>query len=350
MWKLYASSGYAICITSTYETLTASLPTNFDDALNRGPFLGQVRYVQHDRHLLPTGNSFSPLMHKRSSLIHECECRAVLWRIVGMNDHPEGVPDTILDTFPAGIEVPVDLDALIHDVVVSPSAPPWFAEVVADLTGRYGFRFSAQPSTLVAAPYLRGEQTWSSTSVPPYLTGTPPFGATVCGAHTLRKLDVAGDTVLFTQEWNGNTPEVYGNGARFSFGTVRPQHLALRAWQSEPVRVILPAAGVVAITPHSAFRVGPWTSRWTDCSHHAERASSTTDASCCGLRASPRPASSLPVGTHRGLSFCGIQSMARPVIDRHVQTAEQTAPPNSGPRRRPGITLDRCTQINEEPD
>jgi len=38
------------------------------------------------------------------------------------------------------------------------------------------------------------------------------------------------------------------------------------------------------------------------------------------------------------------------VIDRHVQAAEQTAPPNSGPRRRPGITLDRCTQINEEPD
>jgi hypothetical protein len=114
---------------------------------------------------------------------------------------------------------------------------------------------------------------------------------------------------IATKNWNGNTPEVYGNGARFSFGTVRPQHVALRAWQSEPVRLILPAAGVLA--NHTSFRVGPWTSRWTDCSHHAERASSTTDASFCGLRASPRPASSLPVGTHRGLSFCGIHRARR---------------------------------------
>ena len=31
------------------------------------------------------------------------------------------------------------------------------------------------------------------------------------------------------------------------------------------------------------------------------------------------------------------------------QAAEQTAHPTSGPRRRPGITSDRCTQIDEEP-
>lgn len=32
-----------------------------------------------------------------------------------------------------------------------------------------------------------------------------------------------------------------------------------------------------------------------------------------------------------------------------VQAAEQTAHPKSGPRRRPGITSDRCTQIGEQP-
>ena len=32
-----------------------------------------------------------------------------------------------------------------------------------------------------------------------------------------------------------------------------------------------------------------------------------------------------------------------------VQAAEQTAHPNCGPRRRPGITSNRCTQIDEEP-
>src|SRR5690606_2481667 len=33
-----------------------------------------------------------------------------------------------------------------------------------------------------------------------------------------------------------------------------------------------------------------------------------------------------------------------------VQAAEQTAHPKSGPRRRPGITSDRCTQIGEQPE
>ncbi len=31
------------------------------------------------------------------------------------------------------------------------------------------------------------------------------------------------------------------------------------------------------------------------------------------------------------------------------QAAEQTAHPTSGPRRRPGLTSDRCTQTDEEP-
>jgi hypothetical protein len=34
----------------------------------------------------------------------------------------------------------------------------------------------------------------------------------------------------------------------------------------------------------------------------------------------------------------------------YVQAAEQTAHPKCGPRRRPGITSDRCTQIGEQPD
>jgi hypothetical protein len=32
-----------------------------------------------------------------------------------------------------------------------------------------------------------------------------------------------------------------------------------------------------------------------------------------------------------------------------VQAAEQTAHPKCGPRRRPGTTSDRCTQIGEQP-
>jgi hypothetical protein len=153
MWRLYSNSGYAICITSTYQALAASLPADFSADEHRGPFLGVVHYTDHDRDMMPTGNAFHAIMHKRSSFSHERECRAVLWR-VGAERWVGGPPEEVLATYPPGIEVPVALESLIHAVVISPAAPTWFSDTVADLTKRYGFQFKLTTSTLTAKPYL----------------------------------------------------------------------------------------------------------------------------------------------------------------------------------------------------
>jgi hypothetical protein len=47
----------------------------------------------------------------------------------------------------------------------------------------------------------------------------------------------------------------------------------------------------------------------------------------------------------------GLNNIGR-ILDirlRNVQAAEQTAHPNSGPRRRPGIASNRSTQLGEQP-
>lgn len=92
-------------------------------------------------------------MHQRLSFEHENECRAVIWGI-GAVQWPEGLPDHILNTFPVGISVAIELPKLINCVVVAPSAPGWFCDTVANVTEIYGQKFPVKQSSLAIAPYL----------------------------------------------------------------------------------------------------------------------------------------------------------------------------------------------------
>lgn len=153
MWKLYASSEYAIAIKSTYDRLASSLPSTYELTEHLGPFLGVVQYADHQVDNLPRGNSFYSMMHKRRSFEHEQECRAIVWR-VGPKGRIDPVPDHILAKYPKGIAIPTPLEDLIELVVVSPLAPSWFTDIVSDVTTQYGYSFSVQKSALLATPYL----------------------------------------------------------------------------------------------------------------------------------------------------------------------------------------------------
>jgi hypothetical protein len=47
---------------------------------------------------------------------------------------------------PAGLFVPVNLQALITEMVVSPLAPAWFERLVRSVIERYGSSFAITPS------------------------------------------------------------------------------------------------------------------------------------------------------------------------------------------------------------
>lgn len=73
---------------------------------------------------------------------------------IGEGSWPEGIPDHILATFPTGINVHINLETLIENVIISPTATSWFFGTVADLTKVYGYGFSVTQSSLTTKPYL----------------------------------------------------------------------------------------------------------------------------------------------------------------------------------------------------
>ena len=77
---------------------------------------------------------------KSVSYEHESEVRAVYWNIPGY-DMTAG---TLVH--PPGLFIPINLRALITDVVVSPLAPAWFAPLVRSTIERYEFSLTITPS------------------------------------------------------------------------------------------------------------------------------------------------------------------------------------------------------------
>lgn len=120
MWKLYASQDEAICIQSTFKVLEQQLP---DKA-----FLGAVKYIDYDRQYINVTDTFQYIVHKRTSFEHERELRAVLWK-------PISEDIELLNN--SGMVVPIDLNRLIENIFISPSANSMFDEVVRGLRSSY---------------------------------------------------------------------------------------------------------------------------------------------------------------------------------------------------------------------
>jgi hypothetical protein len=134
MWKLYSDTDKSICIQSTYEKLRVCLPESV--------YTGIIRYIDYDRETISLDNIIRFFMHKRISFVHESEVRAVILNLSQKDKEP---PEF-------GQWHPVDLAGLIDAIVVSPSSPAWFVELVAKVTERYGYKFAVTPSSLTKSP------------------------------------------------------------------------------------------------------------------------------------------------------------------------------------------------------
>jgi len=88
-------------------------------------------------------------MHKRSSFDHEKEVRAVVWYRDPGTENPN-----LLESYPPGIPVKLNLNKLIDRVIISPTAAKWFVETVKAVTKKYDFLFPVTPSNLSLSPYL----------------------------------------------------------------------------------------------------------------------------------------------------------------------------------------------------
>jgi hypothetical protein len=123
MWKLYSSSfDEAVCIQTTYQKIADALP-NISEANGNGYFMGVVKYINHHIDEMPENNIIYPVMHKLKSFEHEREVRIVYWKRDPGTSDPE-----LLEHYPMGISVPIDINFAIENILVSPEAGNWFLD------------------------------------------------------------------------------------------------------------------------------------------------------------------------------------------------------------------------------
>ena len=140
MWQLYAKSGEAIAVRSTFERL--------DECVGDTCYIGVVKYVDYDTDVIPTENLFYPYIHKRLSFAHEREVRALIQEL----PTTEGKLDYQRPPSDEGRWVDVDLAALVSDVFVAPTAPDWLRPLVKDVCAKYGLDKEVRQSAISAQP------------------------------------------------------------------------------------------------------------------------------------------------------------------------------------------------------
>lgn len=131
LWRLYCPPGApGVAIQTTVDALWNATGSESTTIVGRVHYLDfRESYAVSDQRIFC----------KRSSLRHEQEVRAVL-----QNDPGDSA---------TGRVVACDLASLIHDVVVSPFAPPWFEPLLVDVIDRFGFSFPVRRSELSEEPF-----------------------------------------------------------------------------------------------------------------------------------------------------------------------------------------------------
>jgi len=127
LWKLYAPSGDGVAVVSTVGAMTEALQLEPRKILG-----GRVEYVEYDdmTELDPAGWApFARWFRKHRSLEHEKEYRLIHLEPHGVDAREIRGP---------GIDVRVDLGALVQRVVLPPTTFPWFSKVVEGLVSSNG--------------------------------------------------------------------------------------------------------------------------------------------------------------------------------------------------------------------
>ena len=146
MWRIFGrDAGTGIAVRTTYSRLIDILPAS--------DFIGLVTYLDYDTESFGLSNLFNYVMHKRTQFSYENEVRIV--RSILDESMSRLVGDKIECNPPErGISVPVHIDLLVEDVVVSPYAPDWILKTVTAVAKRFGLSAPIRHSVLADSPYV----------------------------------------------------------------------------------------------------------------------------------------------------------------------------------------------------
>lgn len=130
LWRLY-SQEYGVAIRSSVKKLAENI-------LAKGnAILGSVRYTDYESGDIDLTNALVPVFTKQISYEHEHEVRL----LVELNNTDKTKSGILLDCEP---------QLLIEEIVVSPYAEQWIANIISDVTFRLGFeKISIRKSKLL---------------------------------------------------------------------------------------------------------------------------------------------------------------------------------------------------------
>jgi hypothetical protein len=118
-----------VAITTTFDKLESLLPAHIE--------VGAVRYLNYQTEGLDLGNMFDYVMHKRHFYKYESEVRAVA--SAASEAWPGASRDHIVANQVEGSYAPpIDVKALVGEVVIHPEAKQSFREDVADICEKHG--------------------------------------------------------------------------------------------------------------------------------------------------------------------------------------------------------------------
>ena len=118
---------------STFKRLKDSFKVNKVDEI----YIGFVKYIDYEKDSIPDGNIFNPFLYKRKSFEHEKELRAIIMKFA-LVEQTKGKHILYIDPEWIGNYVKSDLSVLIENIVVSPTAPDWFAELIRSIMNKFG--------------------------------------------------------------------------------------------------------------------------------------------------------------------------------------------------------------------
>jgi hypothetical protein len=143
MWKAYVRSPEGVAVRTTFADMRRAFWThNYVVA-------GVVKYIDFTKDDATQTNSFQLVCRKRKQFAYEKEMRLIWWTDSEMKP---GQYEVLPKFEGAGRPIDVDLEALVQQIYISPSSPPWFVDLVRSVIRQYGLSCPVAPSTLSGRP------------------------------------------------------------------------------------------------------------------------------------------------------------------------------------------------------
>ena len=148
MWRIYSNNNESIAIQTTYRQLSDLLPKDIS--------LCMIRYIDYEKVVLPTGYPVQFAIYKRKAYKYENEVRAIKTGEFPIEDRTDHKAIFSEEKLIPGEFVPVDLNQLIHKVIISPISKNWFFDVVKTVSKEFNINVPIEKSSLNNAPTYSG--------------------------------------------------------------------------------------------------------------------------------------------------------------------------------------------------